>query len=286
MSEIRCRFGVWAGLLAAALGTAPLAADRVVLVNGRVFEDVTAEVRAEGVTIAVGGGALTLSRDQVASIEAGPSTLAEYRLRAEALRGKATTTAADWLELARWARARGCDYGAREAALAAAEIAPELSGLSGLLRDLGYEQEAPGGAWLPFEDAMRRRGWVEDGAEWVPASVAEAREKARSAEREERRRAAEAARLDRLAALTEARLAADLAQPQPPQPTDFWPWGWGYPTWGYPVQVPRPGHGGGPDRPAAPAPSPSPVRPPQGQSTTNSILSGQPGGAVPIQRPR
>lgn len=283
MTDSRCASGWAAALLTAGLGAAPLAADRVVLVNGRVFDDVTAEVRAEGVTIAVGGGALTLSRDQVASIESGPSTLAEYRSRAEALRGKATTTAEDWLELARWARARGCDYGAREAALAAAGIAPELAGLSGLLRDLGYEQEAPGGAWLPFEDAMRRRGWVEDGADWVPAAVAEAREKARREAREERRRAAEAARLDRLAALTEARLAADLAQRQP---AESWPWGWGYPVWGYPVQVPRPGHGGGPDRPAAPAPLPSPVRSPQSQPTTNSILSGQPGGQVAIQRPR
>lgn len=284
MSDSRCAPRLAVALLATLLGAAPLAADRVVLANGRVFEDVTVEVRAEGVTIAVGGGALTLSRDQVASIESGPSTLAEYRLRAEALRGKATATAADWLELARWARSHACDFGARESALAAAEIDPEQAGLGALLRDLGYEQPEPGSAWLPFEDAMQRRGWVEDGGEWVPASVAEAREKARREEREERRRAAEAARLDRLAAFTEARLAADLAQPQPPYATDYG--GWGYPAWGYPVWVPRPGHGGGPDRPPAPSPSPLPARPPQSQPTTNSILSSQAGVPVPVQRPR
>ncbi len=284
MSESRCAPRLAVALTAACLGVAPLAADRVVLVNGRVFEDVSAEVRAEGVTIAVGGGALTLARDQVASIESGPSTLAEYRLRAEALRRKATARAADWLDLARWARARACDFGAREAALTAAALDPELAGLGGLLRNLGYEQADPGGAWLPFEDAMRRRGWVEEGGEWVSAAVAEARETARREQREERRRAAEAARLDRLAALTEARLAADLAQPQPPYATDYG--GWGYPAWGYPVWVPRPGHGGGPDRPPAPSPSPLPARPPQSQPTTNSILSGQAGVPVPVQRPR
>ena len=47
----------------------PVAADRVLLVNGKVFEDVTAEVRESTVALWIGGGALTLPKDQIASIE-------------------------------------------------------------------------------------------------------------------------------------------------------------------------------------------------------------------------
>lgn len=277
MFHARGSVAIRVGLLAAALGAAPLVADRVVLANGRVFEDVAATVKGETVVLEVGGGLLTLPIARVAAIEAGPSTLAEYRRRAEALRGNAAATAADWLALARWAHAQLCGFGAREAALEAAARAPDLPGLDALMRELGYEQAEPGATWFPYEQAMRQRGWVADGDEWVPAAVAEERARAR---REEQRRAADAARLDRLTALAEARLAAELARPEPDSWQE-WP-SWGYPVWGYPIAVPQPGPPGrGPDRLPAPVPAPLPVPRAQGQSTTNSIQL-RPGGAGPV----
>ncbi|MBZ0089289.1 MAG: hypothetical protein K8H90_02810, partial [Thermoanaerobaculia bacterium] len=68
-----------AGVLVAAR---PAAADRVVLVNGQVFEDVATELRGSSLAIRIGGGALVLPGDQVARVEPGPSTLEEYGRRA------------------------------------------------------------------------------------------------------------------------------------------------------------------------------------------------------------
>lgn len=255
----------------------PAAADRVVLANGRVFEDVRAEVRAATVSIELGGGALVLPRDQVARIEPGPSTLDEYGRRAGALRaGRAN--AGEWLELARWASARAFDFGAREAALAAAALDPGLEGLGGQLRPLGYERDPATGGWYPFAEAMRRRGWVEDRGEWVPAAVAEARERARLEERVERRRAAEAARLEQLTELAELRLGAELARPAPatPIPVPYWA------GWGVPVVVPVP-------VPSGPTPGPEPPAPPVGRAparpTHQGILDRQPGSLIPIAPP-
>lgn len=254
---------------AVALAPPPAAADRVVLANGQVFEDVTAEVRESNVAIGIGGGALTLPKDQVASVEPGPSTLEEYGRRAAQLRARGGA-ASDWLELGRWARGRGFGFGAREAGLAAAERDPALAGLDTLLHALGYERDAASGGWFPYAEAMRRRGWVEDGDEWVPAAVAEARQRARAEASAERRRAAEADRLDRLATLAELRLTRELAQPEPPA------WGLSYwPLWGVPVVVPAP---------TQPGPPPAPERRPGGH-THNGILDRQPGSLIPIAPP-
>lgn len=256
----------------------PTSADRVVLVNGKVFEDVTAEIRETTVAIQIGGGALTLAKDQVASIETAPSTAAEYERRGAALRARGGA-ANEWLELARWARGRGFGFGAREAALAAAEIAPRLAGLEPLMRSLGYEWDEATGGWFPFAEAMRRRGWVEDGDEWVPAEVAEARQRARAEASAERRRAAEAARLERLTTLAELQLTRELARPEPPA------WGYPYwPVWGVPIVAPGP-------IPPRPQPGPGPEPPPQlaprpGRSTHNGILDRQPGSLIPVAPPR
>jgi hypothetical protein len=269
-------------VLAAAVGAlAPstAAADRVVLVNGQVFEDVSAELREATVSIRVGGGALTLPRDQVLRIEAGPSTLEEYGRRRASLR-VGGAPASQWLELARWAREHAFDFGARESALVAAELDPGLDGLGGLLRTLGYERDGAEGGWLPFAEAMRRRGWVEDGGEWVPATVAQARARARIEELAERRRAADGARLERLAALTELRLTADLMRPEPTaaQGVAIWP------IWSTPILVPVPAPGQAPPPPPQ-SPAPPAQRPPA-RPTHNGILDRQPGSLIPIAPPR
>jgi hypothetical protein len=211
------------------------------------------------VRIHLGGGSLVLPRDQVTSIESGPSTVEEYRLRAQELRGDPAAAAARWLELARWARARGFDFGARDAALAAADLDPRLEGLDPLLRALGYELDEKSGRWFPYEEAMRRRGWVQDGVDWVPAQVAAARAEERRAVREASRREAEAARLDRLAALTEMKLVSDLAEPGL-QPVPWWlTFGaWGAPVVWFPAPVPQlpPGDPGSGPVPAPAAPQP------------------------------
>ncbi len=123
---------------------------------------------------------------------------------------------------------------------------------------------------------MRRRGWVEDGEEWVPATIAEARQRARAEASAERRRAAESARLDRLTTLAELRLTRELAEPEPPT------WGYPYwPIWGVPIVVPAP----------VPAPQPAPETPPRAPErkpaghTHNGILDRQPGSLIPIAPP-
>lgn len=262
-----------------------LHADRVVLTNGRIFEDIDAVVKETTVEIRLGGGVLSLPRDQVRSVEPGPSAVADYAERAARLRAGPVATAGDWLELARWSRSRGFDFGAREAALAAAELDPDLAGLAPLLRALGYERESDQGRWLPYTEAMRRRGWVEDGGEWVPAAVATARAEERRAQFEERRRRQEAARLERLAALAEIRVAQEVARAAAPPPPPLVIWGvpaylpiyWGQQPGGPPPASPPAADGAGsPPRHADRRP------PPARTSGSEGILGRQPGSLIPL----
>lgn len=265
-----------AGLASLASFALPTAADadRVVLANGRVFADVVAVRHDDRVEIRMGGGTLTLPLSQVVAVEASASTLAEYQARALSLEADRGAGAEQWLALARWASDQGFEYGAREAALEAAALAPGLAGLEALLPGLGYAFDEGSGRWLPVDEAMRRRGWVEDGGEWVPAELASRRAEERRAREEARRRAEEARRLERLTALAEAQAASQPAEGPAPGYYDPWGYGWGY--WGVPLYVPVPGPGPRPphrdrppDAPARPqAPSPPPghttSRPPRG----------------------
>lgn len=212
---------------------AAAAADRVLLLNGRVLEDVVVEETAEGIRVHVGGGILTLPSGQVLAIEKAPSSVAEFTARAAALRGS-SSSADEWLELARWARTRSYDFGVRVAALEAAALEPERTEAAILLRPLGYERD-PDGIWVPYDEAMRRRGWVDWQGEWLPPDVAAAKAEAQAAEREEARRRAADARAERVAALTELKLLSDLSRPEPPAVVYAPVWS----AWGVPV-VPMP----------------------------------------------
>jgi hypothetical protein len=288
MSALRRRLSRRCALATAVLGVAlaaaaPSRADRVVLLNGQVFEDVSTSSDDEVVRIHLGGGALVLPKSQVASVEPGSSTVEDYRVRAEELRRDPDASAARWLELARWSRSRGFLFGAREAGLAAAELDPKLAGLEPILRPLGYEIDPESGRWYPYEEAMRRRGWVLDGDDWVPPSVAAARAEERLAAREERRRASEAARLDRLATLTELRLVTDLAEPEP-QPQPVFPWWWTWGAWGAPIVV-APWPPAGEPEPPKPGPSPDPgasPSPSRSHHGEREMIRRQPGSVLPV----
>jgi hypothetical protein len=180
---------------------APLAADTVRLRNGRSYEGVIAERTGEGVRIRLAFGVLVMPHDQVVAIEKGASPLAEYLDRKAALAADPKTSAADWLALARWAKANDLAQGVREAAVLAAELDPHLPGLDPLLRPFGLVLDETAQRWLPFEEAMARRGLVPFEGGWITA----AEYRARLAERErERAVAAQEATARRLAAVADA----------------------------------------------------------------------------------
>ncbi|HEX2224550.1 MAG TPA: hypothetical protein VHN15_10125, partial [Thermoanaerobaculia bacterium] len=143
-------------------------ADDVHLINGRVFEDVIAEVTESTVRIKMAEGSLSLPREQVARVVESDSSLEEYLRRKEALRRVAEVRASDWLDLALWARTQGLEHGVREATMTAAQIDPRLAGLEPLMRGYGYVYEAELNSWIPFSDSMRRRGLVYSRGEWIP----------------------------------------------------------------------------------------------------------------------
>jgi len=258
--------------LALLLLPAAAAADRVLLLNGRVLEDVVVEEAAEGIRVHVGGGVLTLPPGQVLSIEKAPSSVAEFTERAAALR-VSSPSAEQWLELARWARTRSYDFGARVAALEAAALEPAGAEVATLLRPLGYERD-PDGIWVPYDEAMRRRGWIDWQGEWLPPDVAAAKAEAQAAEREEARRRAAEARAERVAALTEMKLLSDLARPEPPTVLYAPVWS----AWGVPVVPvpPVPVPWGSAGAPAFSAERRSPARTTPPPSTRQGVVPGTP----------
>ena len=147
---------------------APIAAlaDSVYLKNGQSFEGVEAVVSGDTVSIELAIGRLRLPMSKVERIDEVNSTLGEYRER-EARLGHDSEDAAGWLELARWARANDFDQGAEKAALVAARLDPELPASEPLMASLGYELDDKAHEWVPYEDAMRRKGLVEDHGDWV-----------------------------------------------------------------------------------------------------------------------
>lgn len=162
---MRIRF--FAALLLALLFRAPGSADTVYLSNGRTFEGVIAEVGESEVKIRMPGASLSLPRSHVVRVESSESDFAEYLRRKEALRRDSGAQAADWLALAKWARAEGLAQGAREAALIAADLDPSLEGLSPLMRGYGYVLDQQLDRWVPYGDYMRRRGFVLSNGQWI-----------------------------------------------------------------------------------------------------------------------
>jgi len=181
-----------AAVLPALLAPAPpAAADDVHLTNGRSFEGVVARIEGDRVAIRLHQGVIRLPRSRVARIVYETSPLETYLDRKRALTSARDATAADWLDLAVWARRHGLETAYGEAARLAAALDPGLDGLAPVMRDLGLEREGAGGSWYTHDELMRRRGMVRWNGDWVTPA-----ERAALAEREdtERRRIAEARR--------------------------------------------------------------------------------------------
>lgn len=237
-------------LLALALA-APVAADTVRLRNGRAYEGVIAERAPEGVRIRLAFGVIVIPHDQVAAVEESPSALAEYLRRREALAARAGATAADWLALARWARANDLPQAVRDTALQAAELDPRLPGLDPLLRPFGLVLDEGLERWIPLEESMARRGFVRHDGEWI--TKAEHRELLADRERERVAAAQEAAarRVEAAAAAVQRR--EELAPPTVVVVDDRWradaayvvvPWFVpGFPLPVHPHRPPGHGHG-------------------------------------------
>jgi hypothetical protein len=165
----------------------PAAADDVHLTNGRAFENVVAEVVGDRVAIRLPSGVIRIPKSKVARIERKETALETFLDRRFALvehRG----SAADWLELARWARDHGLDSGYLEAARRAADLDPKLEGLAPLMRDLGLLFDEDSDRWRTESEIMLRRGYVRYHGAWVTA--------VERAEAEARAAAAEVARLE------------------------------------------------------------------------------------------
>lgn len=217
-------------LLLLLLTALPVFADDVYLVNGRKFEGVMTETTDTQVRIQMQGGVIVLPRSQVLRVEEGDSNLAEFLRRREALKKNPGTRAADWLELAKWAQSHQLDQATRESALAAATLDPHAPGLASILRGYGYVLDEQMDRWVPYADAMRRKGFVQVGNQWISREEYQDRlrdqreeEARRRADREERARAA---REERIAALTELAIARELTRPSYPSvPGPYTPWG-------------------------------------------------------------
>lgn len=243
-------------------------ADDVYLKNGRSFAGVIAQVSGSKVRIQLPYGEMTLPLDHVLRIEKIDSVLQEYLARKAALEPAGDRPVGElaraWLDLGLWARANGLDHGLREAALMAARLDPQLDGLAPVLRSFGYVFDQDLGSWIPYGDAMRRRGFVFDGQQWVGRE--ELAERQRLAEQEAARRRAErqaadlAQATENLRAATELVLVRNSLEPvYPPQTV------WGVPVavWsgGFFLPPANPhagrrgdrGHPGHQDRPAPPA---------------------------------
>ena len=198
-------------LLGLSLTGGVVSADDVFLKNGRKFEGVIAETTDTQVRIRMQGGVVSLPKSQVLRVEAKDSDLSGYLRRKEALRKSPDTRAQDWLELARWAKTQGLEQGAREAALVAAELDPQLEGVATLLRGYKYSFDEQLGRWISYEESMRRRGFVFTQGAWI--SRAELAERARLQRENEAHMAQlrEAARAERAARQTEMLLATQTA---------------------------------------------------------------------------
>jgi hypothetical protein len=201
-------------ILLGVLPGAPLLGDDVYLKNGRSFENVVAEVGDAQVRVHMPGGVVSLPRSAVDRIEKSDSSFAEYSRRKQELessaRGPRPPSAGDWLELARWARLNNLPQAAREAALKAAVINPREAGLAGLLRGFGYVYEESLDRWVPYDDAMRLHGMVQEGGTWVSREEHAARLLAERDQQAARAAAAAAARDEAAAAMLQAQGA--LAQ--------------------------------------------------------------------------
>ena len=132
-------------------------ADVVYLLNGGAFEDVEAEVTETQVRIHLPIGSINLSRSEVLRVEESSSLLGEFRSREDLLRRRDNSTAADWVELARWAVRHSYEPGLKKATRVAARLDPRAEGLPPLMRELGFEYDGDLDRWTREPSPQRHR---------------------------------------------------------------------------------------------------------------------------------
>ncbi len=266
-----------------ALHPVGVAADDVYLKNGKSFRDVIATEDGNQVRLKMPGGELAISLAQVLRIERGSSPYGEYLVRKGAL-GR-TGSAEGWLGLALWAQGQGLESGVREAALRAATLDPRLQGLAPVMRRLDYVLESDLGRWIPYEESMRRKGWVNFRGEWITARELEERERTFEEERNRKAAAREAEARDRLTRQLElALLNATLERQEALKPAlapvaapVFVSYGWPLVYLPSPVQPnPRPRV-----EPEPVAPSPTPVPGSLAPSRPGNRFTRVPGSLLP-----
>jgi hypothetical protein len=187
----------------------PAPGDIVHLRNGNSLEGVVTAVTSSEVTLRLAIGELELPLADVREIEQADSTLAEFFRRRSVLRTDEASQAADWLDLAAWAWRQGLDHSAGEAAMVAARLDPRLPALEPFMTERGYVFDDSLARWVPYDAAMRQRGYVEVEETWLPREEVERQERERADEARTRR--AEA-RQDRLASLVELLVLTQIVE--------------------------------------------------------------------------
>lgn len=258
-------------------------ADLVKLRNGEVFEGVVSTVDDGAIRIELAYGKLRLPLSSVLSVEKEATALESFFERREALRGEPPGSARDWLRLARWALGRGLDHGAREAALEAATLEPELEGLGPLMRRWGYGLDTELGVWVKARPRSAARPPASAAPPEAPTGpgveqhLARAVEKMAEADLERAR--TERARADRAEVEERSRVQpqpAALAPAYPVLPV-YYPLaagGWVFPADPVPVPVPVDTSRHGPV-----------VRNPSNRFARD-LLGRVPGSLIPIGGPR
>lgn len=245
-----------------------LAADEVVLKSGRTIRGVVVEETATTIVLDIGAGQVGFPRSGVARVVRGHSAIAEYRLRAEALR---PDDIGGWLALGQWARDSDLHTSATEAFERVVVLDP---GNRIAHQALGHE--FVGGAWLVGDQAKRARGLVPFEGDWVTPAEQQARLAERESDRRARRdRAQDATRVaeaESRAREAEARAqqAEDDARINGGIPIGYGGW---YGSGGWVPTAPCPrgdcgarvdgGRRGRGDRPPRRAPTPRPSPPPK-----------------------
>lgn len=269
------------------LAAAPVAADDVYLTNGQVFEDVVARHDGDKVRIRLAHGEMGFPASWVVRIEESETALGEYLRRKADLAPGASAEA--WLELALWARDHGLAEGAREAALAAAALDPDLEGLAPLLRAAGFVRDEERGLWVTEAQLMGSRGYVRVGDEWVSAEVLAERRRLAEESRLAAERRAREDRLDQVITLLALAQLEEAREDREPAPA-YSPYG--APLLGAPVAFfpgtfhPGKRHVRPPRRqplpPRHPKPRTADPHHHRGSFTYDALAGRQPGSIIPL----
>jgi hypothetical protein len=212
---------------------AAVRADDVVLTGGGRLSGVIVQRSAASITVDVGPGRVTMPMTRVVRVVQGTADLAVYRERAARLPVASVT---GWLELARWAEARGLLTQARESYAYVLTLDPENAAAH---RGLGHVWA--GDRWATLEDSYRARGYVLFEGSWVTPeerrAILEERLAVAAAERERTEAAARAREAEARARVAEAearRAEYDAAQADGSIPLGY-PYGGVYGGYGAPV---------------------------------------------------